>query len=117
MNDALIQWLMAPEAGEATPLDLEAVLHRPGWHQRAACRGIGVEAFVIDRGGEYSRRDLCQTVPGTPGVSRRRPGRPGAYWHVGTDHSGGPEGAQAGECGGVGIQNPERCSCAALAQP
>ena len=38
MNEALVDWLMAPEA-EGVRLTLEGFLGRPEWHQRAACRG------------------------------------------------------------------------------
>lgn len=62
MNEALTRWLMDPEAPDA-PVTLEDFLHRPEWHQRASCRGVGVEAFIIDRGRQYSRRELCETCP------------------------------------------------------
>jgi WhiB family redox-sensing transcriptional regulator len=57
MDDALIRWLMAP--GNEDEPSLEAVLRRPEWHQRAACRGSGHEGFIVERGSQYSRRDLC----------------------------------------------------------
>lgn len=44
VNDALIQWLMTPDAAEV-PLTLEAFLHRPEWQQDAACRGQGVRTW------------------------------------------------------------------------
>ena len=50
VNDAFVQWLMAPEDGEAPQLDLETILRRPEWHQRAACRGVGHELFFPERG-------------------------------------------------------------------
>ena len=54
---------MAPEAPEEA-LTLEAFLHRPEWHQRAACRGVGVDAFVIPHGSQYgTTRELCQGCP------------------------------------------------------
>ncbi len=47
-------------------LTLADFLHRPEWHQRAACRGVGVDAFVLTPGKgrwpEYDRR-LCLTCP------------------------------------------------------
>jgi hypothetical protein len=59
VNEALIAWLMTPEA-PALPVTLEELLHRPEWHQRAACRGVGgVDQYVLGRGSYYSR-DLCE---------------------------------------------------------
>lgn len=60
VDDALIAWLMIPEAGPMPTL--EDLLRRPEWHQRAACRGVGVETFIAGRGGQY-RRELCETCP------------------------------------------------------
>jgi WhiB family redox-sensing transcriptional regulator len=54
VNDALIRWLMVPDDRV-----LEDFLHRPAWQQQAACKGVGVDAFVIGKGGRYSRRELC----------------------------------------------------------
>jgi len=63
MNEALIRWMMVPGA-EEVPLRLEDFLHRPGWHQRAACRGAGVAAFVIPHGSQYGpTRALCDGCP------------------------------------------------------
>ena len=59
MNAALTAWLMTPDAPDAADL-LEHILHRPEWHQRAASRGVGPDAFVVERGVEYNR-ELCQT--------------------------------------------------------
>jgi hypothetical protein len=58
MNEALLAWLMTPEAPDAT-VTLEEFLQRPEWHKWAACRGVGADAFVVDRGARYSRRELC----------------------------------------------------------
>jgi WhiB family redox-sensing transcriptional regulator len=41
MNEALMLWLMTPEATESAKLVLEDFLERPAWHQDAACRGLG----------------------------------------------------------------------------
>jgi len=60
MNEALIQWPMAPEAPEGT-LTLEDFLHRPEWHQRGACRGAGTDAFIRGPKADYgSTRELCE---------------------------------------------------------
>jgi hypothetical protein len=45
VNDALVGWLMTPEVPDET-LTLEDFLHRPEWHQRAACRGVDTDAFM-----------------------------------------------------------------------
>ena len=51
MNEALIAWLMtAPDVPDER-LTLDDFLRRPEWHQRAACRGVGVDAFEIPTGG------------------------------------------------------------------
>jgi WhiB family redox-sensing transcriptional regulator len=58
---ALLRWLMTP-AVPALPT-LDELLHRPEWHQRAACRGLGVDAFVLtQRKGTWSEynRALCE---------------------------------------------------------
>jgi WhiB family transcriptional regulator, redox-sensing transcriptional regulator len=62
MNDeALIQWLMA-NCNENEP-SLEALLRRPWWHQRAACRGVGHKAFMARRHERYDGRELCGRCP------------------------------------------------------
>jgi WhiB family redox-sensing transcriptional regulator len=58
-TEARLAWLMVPEAREV-PLTLAEMLHRPEWHQWAACRGVGIGAFVIANGGSYTRRQLCE---------------------------------------------------------
>ncbi len=40
MNEALVTWLMAPDAPEG-PLTVEDFRRRPEWHARALCRGVG----------------------------------------------------------------------------
>lgn len=49
--------------GEPDPLDVLAELMRPpAWHARAACRGMGTEAFIIDRGVRPAEgRAVCAT--------------------------------------------------------
>jgi len=47
---------MSPGYGEVLP-SLEDFLRRPEWYERAACAGIGVDAF--GGYGKY-RRDLCE---------------------------------------------------------
>ena len=69
MNAALTAWLMTPETPDET-LTLEDFLHRPEWHQRAAGRGQGADAFVIPLGGGEYNRELCQTCACVPNVSR-----------------------------------------------
>jgi WhiB family transcriptional regulator, redox-sensing transcriptional regulator len=58
MTGVSIESLMAPEAPE-----LDDILNRPPWHQRAACRGVGSDAFVLSNSGCYSRRALCDDCP------------------------------------------------------
>ncbi len=59
MNEALIPWLMAQDAPEAS-VTLEHILHRPERHRDEAGRGVGVAPFVIPNGGAHSRRALCE---------------------------------------------------------
>lgn len=43
---------------------LESLLARPAWQRRAACRGVGVNAFVGGRGASYApARELCARCP------------------------------------------------------
>ena len=61
MNEALIGWLMSPEAS-ATAVTLE-MLRRPEWHQRAACRGVGPADYVRGPRGYEVGRALCASCP------------------------------------------------------
>ena len=36
---------------------------RPGWHRRAACRGLGTRGFVKSPGAVYGMRELCAGCP------------------------------------------------------
>ena len=43
---------------------IQAVLQRPAWHRRAACRGLGPALFFPSRGGNgVAAQDLCRTCP------------------------------------------------------
>jgi WhiB family transcriptional regulator, redox-sensing transcriptional regulator len=54
---------MTPEAADG-PLTLEDFVSRPGWHQQAACRGMGHRAFVRGEKADYGRtRELCDGCP------------------------------------------------------
>ena len=50
-------------------VDLDALLaelvNRPAWHRQAACRGVGVDLFVIDQGQQYEprARQMCAGCP------------------------------------------------------
>jgi len=45
---------------------LRAVIGRPDWHRRAACRGVGTDPFFPVRGGSLDlARHLCSTCPVT----------------------------------------------------
>ena len=56
-DDTFIRWLMTQDNGDEPSLN--AVLRRPEWHRRAACRGVGHSGFIVSRGEPYSRRELC----------------------------------------------------------
>jgi WhiB family redox-sensing transcriptional regulator len=49
MNAALVQWLMAPERPDED-IAIEDFLRSPAWHAKAACRGMGTDAFFPSRG-------------------------------------------------------------------
>ena len=63
MNEALIGWLMTPEA-PATAVTLEEMLRRPDRHERAACRVVGPSDYVRGRGANYEAiRATCEGCP------------------------------------------------------
>jgi WhiB family redox-sensing transcriptional regulator len=63
VDEHMIRWLMTP--GDEDPPSLEALLRRPEWHRRAACRGVGSGGFVVVQGGQYDdqARRLCGGCP------------------------------------------------------
>ncbi len=64
MNDAEVVMLMDPKAPHIDAL-LAELVNRPAWHRRAACRGVGVDAFIIGQGAQYEEgsRKLCAGCP------------------------------------------------------
>jgi WhiB family transcriptional regulator, redox-sensing transcriptional regulator len=41
---------------------LEQLVHRPSWHALANCKGLGVDQFVVGRGGQYeAARSVCES--------------------------------------------------------
>jgi WhiB family transcriptional regulator, redox-sensing transcriptional regulator len=59
MSDAVTHWLMSPGRGEQLP-SLEDWLQRPAWHQDAACRSVGPDAFIRSPKADYgATRPLC----------------------------------------------------------
>ncbi len=55
--------LLATRPGEWSD-PLEGLLARPEWHQRAACRGAGTDAFYPSRGQRPGpARELCARCP------------------------------------------------------
>jgi WhiB family redox-sensing transcriptional regulator len=52
MNEELTRWLMTPEAPPSA-LILEALVKRPEWHRRAACRGADVDVFFPSNGESF----------------------------------------------------------------
>ena len=65
--DPLLNALMRARPGEwdFVPVDmLQALLGRPEWHRRAACRGVGAEVFYGGRADEIERaKALCSSCP------------------------------------------------------
>ena len=45
----------APAAPDVSAV-LAGLLHRPEWHQRAACSGMGTDGFVVRHCGRYRCR-------------------------------------------------------------
>jgi Transcription factor WhiB len=63
MNEALVHWLMAPDAPDER-LTHEDWLRRPAWHQRAACRGVGPTDYVRGPKADYETiGGLCTDCP------------------------------------------------------
>jgi WhiB family redox-sensing transcriptional regulator len=60
---AFVRWLMVADLKELPTLD--DLLGRPAWQRRAACRGLGTQRFVIDRGGSgYTKaKEICAGCP------------------------------------------------------
>lgn len=55
--------LLATRPGEWSD-PLESLLARPEWHRRAACRGVGTDAFFLIRGQDPGpARELCGRCP------------------------------------------------------
>lgn len=64
MNSATVLWLSEHMAADEYPTTLEELLHRPEWHEWAACRGRGQELFIVERGGNYqAAKALCAVCP------------------------------------------------------
>jgi WhiB family transcriptional regulator, redox-sensing transcriptional regulator len=57
----VLEWLMAGDGAPDIEMLLDELVRRPAWHQQAACRGVGADLFIIDRGTQYeeSARQLC----------------------------------------------------------
>jgi hypothetical protein len=60
MHPLEVELLMDPKAPDIDVL-LAELINRPAWHRKAACRGLGVDSFVIGQGAQYekSARRLC----------------------------------------------------------
>jgi len=61
MNEALVHWLMAPDAPE--PVSLEDFLGRPEWHQRVLCRGETALYFSGATESVEKAMAICRTCP------------------------------------------------------
>jgi WhiB family redox-sensing transcriptional regulator len=57
----VLEWLMSGDGAPHIEALLDELIRRPAWHQRAACRGVGVDLFIIGPGAQYedSARQLC----------------------------------------------------------
>ncbi len=62
MNEALVDWLMAPEVSEE-PLTLDDFLARPSWHKLALCRGETRSFFSTAPGNLAKAQALCEGCP------------------------------------------------------
>ena len=49
MNELEIKWLMARDAPDVDAI-LASIANRPVWHDQAACRGMGMDLFFVERG-------------------------------------------------------------------
>ncbi len=62
MNEALLAWLMAPDAPDERH-ELNDWLARPSWHRDALCRGETRSFFSTAPGNLAKARALCAGCP------------------------------------------------------
>jgi WhiB family transcriptional regulator, redox-sensing transcriptional regulator len=62
VNEALVQWLMAPEA-EGVPITLEDFLGRPSWMQQGLRRGMTAVFFSTAPSNLERARAICAACP------------------------------------------------------
>ena len=60
-----VEWLMVSEGGPDVATMVAQLVHRPSWHALAASRGVGVDAFFVEHGGQFDggQRRLCESCP------------------------------------------------------
>jgi WhiB family redox-sensing transcriptional regulator len=67
--EAVLAWLLKPNAGASISEILAELVNRPAWHADAACRGVGTATFFhVSVGGPAPTRDaksLCESCPVT----------------------------------------------------
>ena len=98
VNEPLTRWLMTPDDA---PLLLEDFLHRPEWHQQAASRGVGVEAFVSGSKGRKFDRALCECCEVRVDCLEVALDRPDLMGIVGQHDRAEAPGDEAARAGGV----------------
>lgn len=65
LSQETLEWLMTPGVPDGPAL--AALLRRPAWMTRAACRGEPLETFFPERGGSHRRaREMCAGCPVQP---------------------------------------------------
>ena len=62
--DPLYELLLRARPGELGPDVVAKLLRRPVWHDQAACRDAGVDAFFLDKGESMEpAMSFCSTCP------------------------------------------------------
>jgi hypothetical protein len=55
VDEQLVEWMMTHPIGDPPdPDEIAGLFHRPDWHERAACRGMGPEYFYAERGHPFA---------------------------------------------------------------
>jgi hypothetical protein len=80
VDDAGWAAVMSVDGDTLCAVDLERLLTRPEWHRRAACRGMGVDRWFIDRGGDpRPAKAICAGCPVTAECAAASEGEQGIW--------------------------------------
>ena len=84
-DDPFLAALTRARPNDASPPDvaevLAAYIHRPAWHQEAACRGVGPRLFFPERGDSTAQaKALCATCPVADACAEAGRDEPAGIW-------------------------------------